>query len=71
MINVGGAKPGETSMSAFGHRGRYTYFTGEYEEASPGRSIRWRGSPSEFETFLDRTRCQVTKGLQAANVRKV
>src|SRR6266487_3753212 len=35
MINVGGAKPGETSMSTFGHPGRYTYCIGENEEASP------------------------------------
>jgi len=35
MINVGGARPGETSMSTFGHPGRYTYCIGEYEEASP------------------------------------
>jgi hypothetical protein len=35
MINVGGAKPGETSMSTFGHPGRYTYCIGEYEESSP------------------------------------
>ncbi len=35
MINVGGAKPGETSMSTFGHPGRYTYCIGEYEEVSP------------------------------------
>ena len=35
MINVGGVKPGETSMSTFGHPGRYTYCIGEHEEASP------------------------------------
>ena len=35
MINVGGAKAGETSMSTFGHPGRYTYCIGEHEEASP------------------------------------
>jgi hypothetical protein len=35
MINIGGAKPGETSMSTFGHPGRYTYCIGEFEEASP------------------------------------
>ena len=35
MINVGGAKPGETSMSTFGHPGRYTYCIAEHEEASP------------------------------------
>lgn len=35
MINIGGAKPGETSMSTFGHPGRYTYCIGENEEASP------------------------------------
>ncbi|HKW94526.1 MAG TPA: hypothetical protein VJX92_21765 [Methylomirabilota bacterium] len=35
MINVGGTRPGETSMSTFGHPGRYTYCVGEHEEASP------------------------------------
>lgn len=35
MINVGGARPGELSMSTFGHPGRYTYCIGENEEASP------------------------------------
>jgi hypothetical protein len=35
MINIGGARPGETSMSTFGHPGRYTYCVGENEEASP------------------------------------
>ncbi|MGH7388471.1 MAG: hypothetical protein ACREM3_03315 [Candidatus Rokuibacteriota bacterium] len=35
MTNVGGARPGETSMSTFGHPGRYTYCIAEHEEASP------------------------------------
>jgi hypothetical protein len=35
MINVGGVRPGEISMSTFGHPGRYTYCIGEHEEASP------------------------------------
>ena len=35
MINVGGAEPCETSMSTFGHLGRYTYCIAENEEASP------------------------------------
>jgi hypothetical protein len=35
MINLGGAKAGETSMSTFGHPGRYSYCIGEHEEASP------------------------------------
>jgi len=35
MINIGGARPGETSMSTFGHPGRYTYCIGEHEEESP------------------------------------
>jgi hypothetical protein len=35
MINIGGARPGQTSMSTFGHPGRYTYCIGEHEEASP------------------------------------
>src|SRR6516164_9826875 len=46
MINVGGVRPGETSMSTFGHPGRYTYCIGEPEDASPwlpyhvGRGLR-------------------------------
>ena len=39
MINLGGAKPGETSMSTFGHPGRYTYCIGEFEEASPWSAL--------------------------------
>jgi hypothetical protein len=35
MLNLGGARPGETAMSTLGHPGRYTYCIGEYEEASP------------------------------------
>jgi hypothetical protein len=35
MINVGGARPGQTSMSTFGHPGRYTYCIAENEEDSP------------------------------------
>jgi hypothetical protein len=35
MVNVGGARPGEISMSTFGHPGRYTYCIGENEEVSP------------------------------------
>jgi hypothetical protein len=53
MINVGGAKPGETSMSTFGHPGRYTYCIGEFEEASP-----W--SPLHVERGLPAGRSAVT-----------
>jgi len=35
MINIGGATPGQTSMSTFGHPSRYTYCIGEHEEARP------------------------------------
>jgi hypothetical protein len=35
MINLGGTRPGETSMSTMGHPGRYTYCIGEHEEVSP------------------------------------
>src|SRR5919106_2721301 len=35
MLNVGGARPGELSMSTFGHPGRYTYCIAEHEEVSP------------------------------------
>jgi hypothetical protein len=35
MINLGGTRAGQISMSTLGHPGRYTYCIGEYEEASP------------------------------------
>jgi hypothetical protein len=35
MINLGGTRAGEISMSTMGHPGRYTYCIGEHEEASP------------------------------------
>jgi hypothetical protein len=35
LVNLGGARPGEISMSTFGHPGRYTYCIAEAEEASP------------------------------------
>jgi hypothetical protein len=35
MINIGGVRAGELSMSTFGHPGRYTYCIAEHEEASP------------------------------------
>ena len=48
MINVGGARPGEVSMSTFGHPGRYTYCIAENEEASPWPPYHTtRGLPAE------------------------
>jgi len=38
-VNVGGARPGEVSMSTLAHPGRYTYCIGEREEASPWESL--------------------------------
>src|SRR5512145_1325420 len=38
-VNVGGATPGEVSMSTLAHPGRYTYCIGEREEASPWPSL--------------------------------
>src|SRR5262249_12668479 len=35
MINGGGVRPGETSMSPFGHPSRYPYCLGAHEEARP------------------------------------
>jgi hypothetical protein len=35
LVNLGGARPGEISMSTFGHPGRFTYCIAEAEEASP------------------------------------
>ena len=41
MINLGGARAGEISMSTLGHPGRYTYCIGEHEEASPWSRCTW------------------------------
>ncbi len=53
MINLGGTRPGETSMSTMGHPGRYTYCIGEYEEVSP-----WE--PLSVERGIPRGRSAVT-----------
>jgi len=53
MINIGGVRPGELSMSTFGHPGRYTYCIGEHEEASP-----W--PPYHASRGLDRDASAVT-----------
>jgi len=51
MINIGGVRPGEISMSTFGHPGRYTYCIGEHEEASPWPAYHVdRGFPPEAST---------------------
>src|SRR5215468_4596951 len=38
-VNLGGAKPGDVSVSTLAHPGRYTYCIGEHEEASPWESL--------------------------------
>ena len=38
-VNLGGARPGDVSMSTLAHPGRYTYCIGEHEEASPWESL--------------------------------
>jgi hypothetical protein len=51
MINLGGTKAGEISMSTLGHPGRYTYCIGEHEEASPWEPLHVeRGSKLEEST---------------------
>jgi len=34
-VNIGGARPGQISMSTFGQAGRYSYCIGEHEDVSP------------------------------------
>ena len=51
MINLGGARAGEISMSTLGHPGRYTYCIGEHEEASPWEPLHVeRGHRAEEST---------------------
>src|SRR4030095_7819594 len=38
-LTLGGARPGDVSMSTLAHPGRYTYCIGEHEEASPWESL--------------------------------
>ena len=35
LVNLGGAIPGETNKSTFGHPGSYTYCVAEFEDANP------------------------------------
>jgi len=53
MINVGGTRAGQISMSTMGHPGRYTYCIGEHEEVSP-----WE--PLHVERGFARTDSTVT-----------
>ena len=53
MINLGGARAGQISMSTMGHPGRYTYCIGEHEEVSP-----WE--PLHVERGFARTDSTVT-----------
>jgi hypothetical protein len=53
MINLGGTRPGQISMSTMGHPGRYTYCIGEHEEVSP-----WE--PLHVERGFDRADSTVT-----------
>jgi hypothetical protein len=53
MINLGGTRAGQISMSTMGHPGRYTYCIGEHEEASP-----WE--PLHVERGFGRTESTVT-----------
>jgi len=51
MINLGGTRAGEISMSTLGHPGRYTYCIGEHEEASPWEPLHVeRGHRAEQST---------------------
>src|SRR5499425_844567 len=51
MINLGGTRAGEISMSTLGHPGRYTYCIGEHEEVSPWEPLHVeRGRASEKST---------------------
>ena len=55
MINVGGARPAETSMSTFGHPGRYTYWrasgTASTSRCTPTRCWSWaRNTPGRSPT---------------------
>jgi hypothetical protein len=51
LVNLGGARPGEISMSTFGHPGRYTSCIAENEEASPWEPFHLeRGFPREAST---------------------
>ena len=39
LVNLGGANPGETNKSTFGHPGSYTYCIAENEEANPWETL--------------------------------
>ena len=49
-VNLGGAAPGEVSMSTLAHPGRYTYCIGEREEASPWAVARRSSTASRRPT---------------------
>jgi hypothetical protein len=73
MINVGGARPGEISMSTFGHPGCYTFCIGEHEEASPwppfhaGRGLPPGPPPSRCSPATRRAASPITRAAPRAS----
>jgi hypothetical protein len=63
LVNVGGARPGEISMSTFGHPGRYSYCIAEAEDVSPWAPLHVeRGFPPEAST-VTAFACEAPHGI--------
>src|SRR2546430_4224542 len=70
MINLGGTRAGQISMSTMGHPGRYTYCIGEHEEASPWEPLHvergFAGSDSTVTLFSGESPFMINDHLSRA-----
>ena len=52
LVNLGGAIPGRTNMSTFGHPGSYTYCIGEDEDANPWEPLHVESGFAESDSTV-------------------
>src|SRR4030095_3793448 len=68
-LTLGGARPGDVSMSTLAHPGRYTYCIGEHEEASPWESLAVEHRFSPEDSTVGRLAAAAPLGVYAQRSR--
>jgi hypothetical protein len=63
LVNLGGARPGEISMSTFGHPGRYAYCIAEAEEESPWPPLHVERGFTGTESTVTAFACEAPHGI--------
>jgi hypothetical protein len=63
LVNLGGARPGEISMSTFGHPGRYAYCIAEAQEDSPWPPLHVERGYAAGESTVTAFACEAPHGV--------